>query len=150
MCCSTLSISFVCCLRAHISHHSNEKYGLGQTSLPPQTPPAGLDLPTQTTTLNAPNTEYPIALAAQTLSLEEIKLGATRVQLDAAAVARYRQTPDLLLRQIFISEDEPAFRVSYILITETGEKLFYLVFAGEGPKAVSYSSEDPFAMRLNK
>ncbi|KAJ7093923.1 hypothetical protein B0H15DRAFT_145943 [Mycena belliarum] len=112
----------------------------------PAKPSRGLEAPA---TPSDPQVLYPIALPARSFTFDEIGTRA-RVRVDGAAIAEYRRTPDRLPEYIFVSETpeglEEAFRVSCILTSGSKEKLFYLVFAGEGAEAVCHSSEEFFEL----
>ncbi|KAJ6576847.1 hypothetical protein B0H10DRAFT_2101774 [Mycena sp. CBHHK59/15] len=136
--------------------HDQHPYDTSQTILPPQLhpllakdlahPPRRPQAPTPAA--NDHQLQYPMGLLARSLTFEEIG-NATRVKVTGAAIAGYRRNSDRLPDHIFVSESSEgveAFRVSSILTTENKEKLFYLVFSGDGPEAVCHSSEDFFAL----
>ena|ERR1700761_2428210 len=107
--------------------------------------PAQVQPPIETPMRGEDDAKYPAVLPARSLTIEEI--GDVRVKVDAVDIEKYRQKPDYLPDQIFVSASSgeiEAFRVSAILTTEAKEKLYYLVFAGDGPEAYGHSSKDFF------
>ncbi|KAJ7821531.1 hypothetical protein B0H14DRAFT_2830952 [Mycena olivaceomarginata] len=130
-------------LTAHLCRSDQHPYDTSQTELAsPRRPQMS------TPAANDHQLQYPTALPARSLTFDEIG-NAARVEVTTAAYAGYRRNYDHLLNEIFVSESSEgieAFRVSSILITENQERLFYLVFAGEGPEAVCHSLEDFFAL----
>ncbi|KAJ7769040.1 hypothetical protein B0H14DRAFT_3509540 [Mycena olivaceomarginata] len=77
------------------------------------------------------------------LCLKDIE-NAERTKLDAAAILEYQRDPESLLGKHFVSDSDglEIYRLASIASTETEDsKLFFLVFADEGPEAVRHSSE---------
>ena len=92
--------------------------------------------------------EYPVILPGHPFSFKSIA-SCSRVPLSQDEVNGYRHNPDLIHNFTFVSatakDGTEAFQVSAILAIAK-EKLFYLVFADEGPEAVSYSYKDFFEL----
>ncbi|KAJ6494912.1 hypothetical protein DFH09DRAFT_1206226 [Mycena vulgaris] len=134
--------------------HNQHSYDTSQTTLPSQLHPLlanALAPPRRSVSTPAANDhplQYPIGLPGRSFTFDEIG-NAARVQVTGAAIAEYRRNPDRLPEEAFVSESPEgleAFRVSSILSTENQDKLFYLVFANEGPETVYHSSDDFFAL----
>ncbi|KAJ7212283.1 hypothetical protein GGX14DRAFT_564755 [Mycena pura] len=90
--------------------------------------------------------QYPLVLDATAFTFEG--LGSfQRIRVSADDIARYRRDLGPLTKHTFVMSgpdgSEKAFRVSAMLLTG-GEKMVYVVFADDGPQAVSYSLTDFF------
>ena len=89
--------------------------------------------------------QYPLVLDATAFTLEEL-VSFRRIRVSTTDISKYRRNTDLLTKHTFVTSapdgSEKAFRVSTVLTG--GEKLVYVVFADDGPEAVSYSLKDFF------
>ena len=87
--------------------------------------------------------DYPTALPARAFKSNEV-MNLPRVSLQKTELIQYQHRPELLQREIFVSfnEDE-VFRIP-VFITAGQERIFYVVYADEGPEAVACTSVDLF------
>ena len=86
---------------------------------------------------------YPIALAARPFKSTEV-MNLPRVSLQETELSKYQHRPELLQRETFVSfnedkEEYEAFRIP-MFITSGQERIFYVVYADEGPEAVAFTS----------
>ena len=84
--------------------------------------------------------DYPTTLPARAFKSEEV-MNLPRVSLQETELIQYQCRPELLQRETFVSfnEDEEeyeAFRIP-VFITANQERVFYVVYADEGPEAVA-------------
>ncbi|KAH9970524.1 hypothetical protein BGW80DRAFT_1329785 [Lactifluus volemus] len=91
--------------------------------------------------------DYPLTLSARAFGSKEV-MNLPRVSLEETDLIQYRRRPELLQRETFVSfnEDEAeyeAFRIPAFL-TANQQKIFYVVYADEGPEAVAFSSINLF------
>jgi hypothetical protein len=91
--------------------------------------------------------DYPLTLAARAFESKEV-MNLPRISLQETDLIQYQRHPELLQTETFVSfgEDEAeyeAFRIP-AFITANQEKIFYVVYADEGPEAVSCSSINLF------
>lgn len=89
--------------------------------------------------------DYPLVLPARSFKSEEI-VGLRRVRVSKTEVVRYKQHPEQLQKETFVSVNADDgqlefFRVSAFL-TLDGDKIFYLIYADEGAEAVAWSNND--------
>ena len=87
--------------------------------------------------------DYPITLAARAFKSTEV-MNLARVSLQETELSEYQHRPDLLQRETFVSFNEDkaeyeAFRIP-MFITAGQERIFYVVYADEGPEAVAFTS----------
>ena len=91
--------------------------------------------------------DYPKTLAARGFKSNEV-MNKPRVSLQETDLIQYQRRPELLQRATFVSfnEDEAEYEVFRIpaFITAGQERIFYVVFADEGPEAVAFTSVDLF------
>ncbi|KAF8349643.1 hypothetical protein F5887DRAFT_947384 [Amanita rubescens] len=91
--------------------------------------------------------DYPTTLLARAFKSEEV-INLPRVSLEETEIIQYQHSPRLLQRETFVSfnEDEACYEVFRIpaFITADQEKVFYVVYADEGPEAVACTSVNLF------
>ena len=108
--------------------------------------PAAIHVPSQAEP--APS-DYPITLLARGFKSTDV-MNLPRVTVDETEVIQYQHCPRLLQRQTFVSfnENEEKYQVFRIpaFITADQEKVFYVVYADEGPEAVACTSIDLFGL----
>lgn len=111
----------------------------------PESPAAAFHVPSEP--VQVVPSDYPTTLPACAFKSEEV-MNLSRVTLQAEEVIHYQRHPELLQRDTFVSlnEDEEEYEVFRIaaFITADQERIFYVVYADEGPEAVAYSSVDLF------
>ncbi|KAJ7246551.1 hypothetical protein B0H12DRAFT_1126108 [Mycena haematopus] len=111
----------------------------------------GLGVSALTTAITPAVPSFPTEMPAASFSFDSLA-DLPRIPVTADDIAQYRQNPDSLLHSVFVcnsedSEDGPeAFQVSSMLTTQTAGRLFYIVFADEGPSAVCHSAVDFFPL----
>ena len=90
---------------------------------------------------------YPTTLAARAFKSKEV-MNLPRVSLQETELVQYQRRPELLQRETFVSfnEDEAEYEVFRIpaFITANQRRIFYVVYADEGPEAVASASVDLF------
>lgn len=91
--------------------------------------------------------DYPTTLAARAFKSKRI-MNLPRVSLQETELIQYQRRPELLQRETFVSfnEDEAeyeAFRIP-AFITANQQRIFYVVYADEGPEAVACTSINLF------
>ena len=88
-----------------------------------------------------PEFEYPNVTTGPAFKSEEI-MKLPRVSLQETELALYRRSPELLLKETFVSfnEEEEEFEVIRIpaFLTTAQEKTFYVVYADQGPEAFAF------------
>ena len=71
-----------------------------------------------------------------------------RVSLQETELVQYQRRPELLERETFVSfnEDEGEYQVFRVpaFLTAGQERIFYVVYADEGPEAVACTDVDLF------
>ena len=71
-----------------------------------------------------------------------------RASLQEAELIQYQRRPELLQGETFMSssEDEEEYQVFRVpaFITASQDKIFYVVYADEGPEAVACTSDELF------
>lgn len=95
-----------------------------------------------------PSIDYPFVLPASPFTFEEIATF-NRSPILPDDIIQYRRDPDSLFGCTFFSsdsEDAGAFRVSAVMSTSDQGKLFYVVFADEGPQGICCSMEHFFGI----
>ena len=87
--------------------------------------------------------DYPTTLPARAFKSNEV-MNLPRISLQMTELIQYQRRPELLQRETFVSfnEDE-VFRIP-VFITAGQERIFYVVYADEGPEAVACTSVDLF------
>jgi hypothetical protein len=109
----------------------------------PQSPSVSLDVAIQP----AASSDYPTTLAARAFKWTEIR-NLPRASLQETELTKYQRRPELLQKETFVSfnDDEAeheAFRIP-MFITAGQERIFYVVYADEGPEAVAFTSSNLF------
>ncbi|KAK2467547.1 hypothetical protein APHAL10511_000402 [Amanita phalloides] len=108
----------------------------------PESPAAAIHVPSEP----APS-DYPATRAARAFKSNEV-MNLPRVLLQEAELIQYQRCPELLQRETFMSfnEDEAEYEVFRIpaFITADQERIFYVVYADEGPEAVACTSVNLF------
>jgi hypothetical protein len=95
----------------------------------------------------SPPSDYPITLPARAFkSTEVMELPCVSVQ--ETELTEYQHRPELLQKETFVSFNEDqaeyeAFRIP-MFITSGEERIFYVVYADEGPEAVAFTSINLF------
>jgi hypothetical protein len=135
----------------HFIYSQQHQYAPSHTAVPPDPHPVlardlGLGVST-TTEKPAPSTEplYPAFLPGVAFTLEAF----SDKPRSAVSHDAFKYNPDNIHKSIFISHGDgkymQGFRVAFILMAGK-DRIFYVVFAGEGSGAVSYTARDFFAL----
>ncbi|KAM6501540.1 hypothetical protein JOM56_001517 [Amanita muscaria] len=86
---------------------------------------------------------YPNTLVARPFKSKEV-MNLPRVSVQETELIQYQRRPELLLRETFMyfDEDEAKYQVIRIpvFLTADQERLFYVVYADEGPEAFAFIS----------
>jgi hypothetical protein len=90
--------------------------------------------------------DYPATLAARAFQSKEV-ISLPLVSVQETDLTHYQRRPELLQRETFVSFDEDqgynVFRIP-AFITAGQERIFYVVYADEGPEALACTSIDLF------
>ena len=85
------------------------------------------------------SSRYPATIPASAFKSTDV-LNLPRASLQETELSKYQHRPELLQGETFVSnEDEEAFRIP-MFITAGQERIFYVVYADEGPEAVAFTS----------
>jgi hypothetical protein len=108
----------------------------------PESPAAAIHVPSEP----APS-DYPATLAARAFQSKEV-MNLPRVSVRETELSHYQRHPELLQKDTFVSfnEDQEEYDVFCIpaFITTGQERIFYVVYADEGPEALACTSVDLF------
>ncbi|KAJ7781507.1 hypothetical protein B0H16DRAFT_622284 [Mycena metata] len=110
-----------------------------QLGLPPFQPPVAIPPST-------PAARYPIAVPADAFTSASVQ-HTQLMLLTPEDVMGFRQNPDPLVGCTYLSPGHKYFKLAATMLIASGdgrEKLFYVVFADNGPEAVCYSSDEFF------
>jgi hypothetical protein len=92
--------------------------------------------------------DYPITLPARAFKSKQV-MNLPRVPLQETDLIQYQRRPELLQRDTFVSfnkdeEELEVFRVAAFITGADQERIFYVVYADEGPEAVPWTSINLF------
>ena len=112
---------------------------------PSDYPTAPSDHPTAPSDHPTSPSDYPTTLAARGFKSTEV-MDLPRASLQEMELNKYHHHPELLHKETFVSfnNDEAeyeAFRIP-MFITAGQERIFYVVYADEGPEAVAFTSSN--------
>ena len=107
--------------------------------------PALSDYPTGPSDYPTAQSDYPTTLATRGFKSTEV-MNLPRASLQETELNNYHHHPELLYKETFVSfnNDEAeyeAFRIP-MFITAGQERIFYVVYADEGPEAVAFTSSN--------